>query len=215
MDKSDGTWPEIFGSGTKLYAAICGWRDLQGAAADLRIRCLGPSLMKTHGPAIFPSTVGEIVRQFQLEERPLNSATVPCCCKLKWGHLLRFSRHSILAVLDYFNISEPEDISLPVLTKLGANLAIVSAFSPAAEEPLRIGLCCQWQAGLAIDDLGPWLRSFASANNTKTDRILQWIAPASFSSAEPHALEESPLATAEQQHHSKPYRWRKEKRPVR
>jgi hypothetical protein len=175
-DKSDGA-----------YAALCGWRDIPAAAADLRLRCLGPALMKAHGGAISSSTAQEIERQFQLEERPLNSAEAPCRCRLKWGSLMRFSGQSVQAVLDYLNISQPEDISLPVLIKPGANLAIVLAFSPSAEE-LRIGLCCQWHAGLVIDDFGAWLRTFASANHPKTRRELGWIAPVCFSSVESHAL---------------------------
>jgi hypothetical protein len=171
-----------------IYAALCGWRDAQEAAADLRLRCLGPILIKTHGGAIFPSTAQEIVRQFQLEEHPLNSTAVPCRCQLKWGHLLRFGRPGVGPVLDYLNISQPEDISLPILIRLGANLAIVLAFSPSAEEPLRIGLCCQWYAGLAIDDLGAWLRTFASSSHQESLSELQWIAPACFSSVESHAL---------------------------
>jgi hypothetical protein len=180
-----------------VYAAICGWRDLQEAAADLRLRCLGPALMTSYGGAIFPSTASEIVRQFQLPERPLNSTAVPCWCRLKWGgYLLRFGRSGVGPVLDYFNITQPEDISLPILFTLGANLDIVLAFSSSAEEALRITLCCQWQAGLAIDDLGALLRSFPASKGSKTDRILKWIAPACFSSGGSRALEEEATPVA-------------------
>jgi hypothetical protein len=140
-------------------------------------------LMKTHGPAIFPSSAQEIAREFQLEERPLNSTEVPCDSRLKWGHLLRFSQSSIPAILDYLNILRPSDSSLPILIELGANLAIVLAFSPSAEEPLRLGLCCKWQAGLAIDDLGAWLRTFPRDTSLqKIRRELEWISPGYFSS---------------------------------
>ena len=108
-----------------LYAALCGWRDMQEAATDLRLRCVGPALMKAHGRSIFPSSVEEITQAFQLEEHPLNSTAVPCRCRLKWGHLMRFGRPGVGPVLDYLNISEPEDTSLPILIRLGANLAIV------------------------------------------------------------------------------------------
>jgi hypothetical protein len=116
------------------YVALCGWRDMPAAAADLRLRCLGPVLMKAYGRSIFPSTVDEIAQQFQLEERPLNSIEVPCRCRLKWGHLLRLNSDSVQAALDYLNIPQPEDVSLPILKKLGANLAVVLAFSSSVEE---------------------------------------------------------------------------------
>jgi hypothetical protein len=148
--------------------------------------------MKAYGRSIFPSAVDEIAQEFQLEERPLNSTEVPCRCQLKWGHLLRLSRHNASEVLDYLNISQPEDISLPILIKLGANLVVVLAFSPCAEEPLRIGLCCQWHAGLAIDDFGAWLRTFPSGDYPKTRGLeLQWIVPGCFSSAVTPAAEEA------------------------
>src|SRR5262249_53883429 len=130
---------------------------------------------------IFPSTVQEIVGYFKLPERPLNSTAIPCYCRLKWGYLQRFSQPHIPAVLDYFNIAQPKDISLPILFTLGANLAIVLAFSPSAEERLRLALCCEWNAGLAIDDLGAWLRTFPPSDHPKTRRELEWIAPGYFS----------------------------------
>jgi hypothetical protein len=174
------------------FAAICGWRDVPKAAADLRIRCLGPALIKTHGSAIFPAAVQEIARQFQLEEQPPNSIAVPCRCRLKWGHLWRFSGPSVNEVLDYLNISPPVDISLPVLVKLGANLALVLAFSPSVEEPLRIGVCCQWNAGVVIDDFAAWLRTFPACEYSRTrDLELQWIAPGCFSSLGTAAPEEA------------------------
>ena len=177
-----------------IYAAICSWRDVQEAAADLRIRYLGPDLLAMHGPNIFTSTAQEIIQRFQLEERPLNSTAIPCCCRLKWGYLQRFPQPSIPAVLDYYNIAQPEDVSLPILVKLGANLAIVLAFSPSADESLRIGLCCQWHAGLAIDDLGAWLRTFPSSNHLGQLRELQWIAPGCFSSLSHGAAPEEAIA---------------------
>jgi hypothetical protein len=180
-----------------VYAALCGWRDVQKAAADLRLRCLGPALMKAHGSAIFPLSAQEISGQFQLQERPLNSTTIPCRCQLKWGgYLLRFGRPGVQPALDFFDVPDPKDTSLPILIKLGANLAIVLAFSPSGEEPLRIGFCCQWQAGLAIDDLGAWLRTFPDSNHPQTRGLeVQWIAPSCFSAAKLSHEEAIPLAT--------------------
>jgi hypothetical protein len=163
-----------------IYAAVCGWSDVQKAAADLRSRCLGPDLLKIHGPAIFASTAQEIVGHFKLPERSLNSTAIPCCCRLTWGYLQRFSQPNIPTVLDYFNIAQPEDISLPILFTLGANLAIVLAFSSAGEEPLRIGLCCQWHTGLAIDDLGAWLRTFPPPTIKKRSANLSGLPPPVF-----------------------------------
>ena len=181
---------QISGNGD-AYVAICSWRDVPAAAVDLRLRWVGPLLLKTHGPSIFLESAQEIAQAFQLEERPLNSTAIPCCCRLKWGYLQRFPQPSIPAALDYYNIAQPKDVSLPILVKLGANLAIVLAFSPSADESLRIGLCCQWHAGLAIDDLGAWLRTFPSSNHLGQLRELQWIAPGCFSSLGTAAPEEA------------------------
>ena len=182
-----------------IYAAACSWLDAPEAAADLRTRYLGPDLLAMHGPAIFQVTAQEITRHFQLEERPLNSTTIPCYCRLKWGYLQRFPWPDIPASLDYLlNIAQPQDVSLPILFKLGANLCAILAFSPAAEEAgeLRVGLCCQWDAGLAIDELGAWLRTFPSSNHPNP-RPLKWIAPPCFSSVGSRDLleEATPLAT--------------------
>jgi hypothetical protein len=179
-DKSDDT-----------YAALCSWRDVPAAAADLRFRRLGPALMKAYGSSIFLSTVDEIAQAFQLEERHLNSTEVPGRCRLKWGHLLRFSGQSVPAVLDYLNLEKPEHISLPILIKPGANLALVLAFSSSAEEPLRIGICCQWKDGLAIDDLGAWLRTFPPSKNPETRLEIRWAPPGRFSSLDTPASEEA------------------------
>jgi hypothetical protein len=172
-----------------VYAALCTWWDAPKAAADLRIR-LGLALMEAQGSAIFPATAQEIVGYFELPERPLNSTAIPCYCQLKWGYLKRFSGPSIPAVLDYFNIAPPEDISLPILFTLGANLALVLAFSPGGEE-LRIGLCCQWHTGLAIDDLGAWLRGFPSSGRPRARREITWVAPSCFSAAQPRPYDEA------------------------
>jgi hypothetical protein len=173
-----------------IYAALCTWSDAPKAAADLRIRCLGPALIKAQGSAIFPATAQEIAQQFKLAEQPLNSTAVPCYCRLKWGYLKRFSGPSIPAVLDYFNIAQPQDISLPVLFTLGANLALVLAFSPSVEE-LRIGLCCQWRTGLAIDNLGAWLRRFPSSGRPRARREITWVAPTCFSAVEPRPYDQA------------------------
>ena len=58
---------QVADKGFGTYAAVCSWRDVPAAAADMRLRCLGPILMKTYARSIFRSTVDEIAQQFQLD----------------------------------------------------------------------------------------------------------------------------------------------------
>ena len=148
------------------YAAVCSWRDVSRATACLRREHIGPALSSAYDNDVFAITSGQITHALGLSEGSFNSLALPHYCPTQWGTLLRIDRDHAQRVLDYFNVEQPADCSIPAIDNLGGGLAALYAFSPA-EEALRVAICSGQQEHLALHDLGQWLRSFESPKAKK------------------------------------------------
>jgi hypothetical protein len=142
------------------HAAICSWNDLPKAAEYLRTSCIGPLLWETYGPPVLSVYTQQILAALAIREQPLNSPQLPSYSEAKWGTLLRLDQGKSKEALVHLCIEKPSDCSVPFLANLGANVFAVLAWSPLAQEPLRIGLCRHWNDDLAVKDLARWLKSF-------------------------------------------------------
>ncbi len=148
------------------YVAVCSWRDVSQATAYLRQEHIGPALSSAYDNDFFAITSGQITQALGLSEGSFNSLALPHYCPTQWGTLLRIDRDHAQRVLDYFNVEQPADCSIPTIDNLGGGLAALYAFSPA-EEALRVAICSGQQEHLALHALGQWLRSFESPKAKK------------------------------------------------
>jgi hypothetical protein len=140
------------------YVAVCSWRDVSQVTAYLRQEHIGPALSSAYDNDFFAITSVQTTQALGLSEGSFTSLALPHYCPTPWGILLRIDRDSVGRILDYFNVDQPADYSIPTIDKLGAGLAALYAFSPN-EEALRVAICSEEQEHLALHDLGNWLRS--------------------------------------------------------
>ena len=152
--------------GYGAYTAVCSWREANEVATWLRKEHIAPRLLTAYGADLLTITSAQITLALRLSEGSFNSALLPHYCPTQWGTLLRIDRTNLGRVLEYFNLEEPADCSIPVIDQLGGGLSILYALSPL-EEALRVAICSAELEHLALHDLGSWLRSIQSSKAKK------------------------------------------------
>jgi len=150
---------DVVSTPTGALAAIVPWDEFQPAAEYLRLHSRQSTSRSPYGAVVLPSYVADITRALKIPQRSLNSTEIPACCEIRWGALLRIDPTGVERALAYLAINPPTDAP-PVKVALGANCFAVAALTPLApDQPLQIGLCTNWDADLALEDIRRWLKS--------------------------------------------------------